>query len=234
MYWDRLELLVGQRSFLNIKNTTVLVIGAGGVGGYAIESLARSFVQKIIIVDPDIIDITNINRQLIATTKTIGKNKVDVWEERIHKINPECQIIKLKEFITKENIDILFQYHPDYIIDACDTIETKKEIIRKCIKHHVKLISSMGTGNKLDPTKLKIMDIRKTSYDPIAKIIRKMIKEEKIHQKIMVVCSDEKSRQKNIQKIPSNSFVPATAGLLCTSYIINDIINIGEENEKSK
>lgn len=234
MYWDRLELLVGQKSFSNIKNTTVLIIGAGGVGGYAIESLARSSVQKIIMVDPDIIDITNINRQLIATTKTIGRNKVDVWEERIHEINPECQIIKLKEFITKENIDILFQYHPDYIIDACDTVETKKEIIRKCIKYHVKLISSMGTGNKLDPTKLKIMDIRKTSYDPIAKIIRKMIKEEKINQKIMVVCSDEKGLQKNIQKIPSNSFVPATAGLLCTSYIINDIIKQGEENEKSK
>ena len=121
-------------------------------------------------------------------------------------------------------MDIIINLQPDYIIDACDYIETKKELIRICVKNNIKLISSMGTGNKLDPSKLKIMDIRKTNYDPIAKIIRKMVKDEKINKKIMVVCSDEEKVINNIKDIPSNSFVPPVAGLLCTSYVINDII----------
>lgn len=231
--WSRSELLVGKDNQNKIKNTTVMIIGLGGVGGYALESLVRSGISKIILVDFDTIDITNINRQIIATTKTIGKYKTDAWEKRILDINPDCIVEKINQKITSENIEELFLYHPDYIVDACDTIDVKKELILLCIENKIKLISSMGTGNKLDPSRLKIMDIRKTSYDPIARIIRKMISEKKIKEKIIVVCSDERKVNKNTKIIPSNSFVPATAGLLCTSYIINDIINVGENYEKN-
>jgi tRNA A37 threonylcarbamoyladenosine dehydratase len=154
----------------------------------------------------------------------VGQNKVDVWESRIKDINPNIEVIKIKEFINKDNIDIIFNNKIDYLVDACDTIETKKELIRKCSKNNIKIISSMGMGNKLDPSQIEITDIRKTSYDPIAKIIRKMIKDEKISTKIPVVYSKEQPIKTNNKIISSNSFVPATAGLLCTSYIINDII----------
>ena len=220
---DRLELLIGKDKLEKIKNTTVLVIGLGGVGGYAVESLVRSGIKKIIIVDFDKIDITNLNRQIISLKSNIGEYKVDVVEKRIKEIN-DIEIIKIKEFINEENINDLFLYKPDYVIDACDTINVKKELIRICLKNNIKFISSMGTGNKLDPSKLEIIDVRKTSYDPIAKIIRKMVKDENIKGKIPVICSTEVPIKTNSKTIASNSFVPATSGLLCTSYVINDII----------
>lgn len=225
----RLELIIKEDNINKIRNTTVLVLGLGGVGSYALESLVRSGIGKLIIVDKDIIDITNLNRQLMTLHSNIGRTKVDVWEDRIKDINPECKIIKINEFITKDNIDILFKEKIDYIVDACDYMETKKELIRKSIKNNFKLISSMGMGNKLDPTKIEILDLRKTSYDPIAKILRKMLKDERINKKIMVVSSIEKAISTNSKIIGSTSFVPATAGLLITSYIINDIV--GEIND---
>ena len=132
----------------------------------------------------------------------------------------------------EEYVKDLFANKVDYVVDACDTIETKKELIRECSKRNIKLISSMGTGNKLDPSKLKIIDIRKTSYDPIAKILRKMVKDEKIKTKIPVICSTEQPINTNSNIISSNSFVPPVAGLLITSYIINDIIDKGIIYEK--
>jgi len=222
--FSRFKLLVNDK-FSDIANKTILVIGLGGVGSYAVESLVRSGIQNIIIVDNDIIDVSNLNRQLMATYNNIGKYKTDELKERIFSINPKCHVTKINEFITNENINLFNKYKIDYIIDACDTINTKKELIRYSISKNIKLISCMGTGNKMDPSKLKIMDIRKTSYDPIAKIIRKMIKDEHIKEKITVVCSDEDPFTKIDKTIPSNSFVPATAGLLCTSYVINDIIS---------
>ncbi len=224
MQYERLKLLVGLDNLNKIKDTTVLIIGLGGVGSYALESLVRSGVNNLIIVDNDTIDITNLNRQLMTNLNNVGLNKTDVWEKRILEINKDCNITKITNFITKENIDTLFSTKIDYIVDACDTIETKKELIRQSIKRDIKLISSMGTGNKLDPSKLEIIDIRKTSYDPIAKILRKMVKDERINKKINVICSKEESIKTNSKTIASNSFVPATAGLLCTSYIINDIV----------
>ena len=220
---DRLELLIGKDKTEKIKNTTILVIGLGGVGGYAVESLVRSGIKKIIIVDFDKVDITNLNRQVISLKSNIGEYKVDVVEKRIKEIN-DIEVIKIKEYINEENINNLFLYKPDYVIDACDTINVKKELIRICLKNNIKFISSMGTGNKLDPCKLEIIDVRKTSYDPIAKIIRKMVKDENIKGKIPVICSTEVPIKTNSKTIASNSFVPATSGLLCTSYVINDII----------
>lgn len=231
---ERLILQIGKENVEKIKNTVVAIIGLGGVGGYALESITRSGIGTIIIIDNDIIDITNLNRQLISTHQNIGQSKVDAWEERIKMINPDCKVIKIKEFITKDNLPIIFQNKINYFIDACDTVSTKKEIIKECAKSNTKIISSMGTGNKLDPSKLEIIDVRKTSYDPIAKIIRKMVKDEHIKAKIPVICSKEQPIKTNCTTISSNAFVPATAGLLCTSYVINDIIkdNTNEKNNK--
>ena len=225
--FERLELLIKDK-INNIYNKSVLVIGLGGVGSYAVETLIRSGIQDITIVDNDTISITNLNRQLMTYQSNIGKFKTDEIEKRILAINPNCKVTKINKFITLENINELFNKNYDYIIDACDTITVKLELIRISKKKNIKLISCMGTGNKMDPSRLKILDIRKTSYDPIAKIIRKMVKDEKIKGKVMVVCSDEVGYTKVNGIIPSNSFVPATAGLLCASFVINDIV--GDEN----
>jgi tRNA A37 threonylcarbamoyladenosine dehydratase len=221
--FERLELLVHEK-IDDIYNKTILIIGLGGVGSYAVEALVRSGISNLIIVDNDTISITNLNRQLMSYHSNIGNFKTDEIEKRILNINPKANITKITEFIDMGNINRLFEGHIDYVVDACDTLMVKLELIRICKKKNIKLISSMGTGNKMDPSKLKIMDIRKTSYDPIAKKIRKMVKDEKINGKVMVVCSDEEGKVKIDKVIPSNSFVPATAGLLCASYVINDIV----------
>ena len=223
--FDRLKLQIKESNLDKIKSKTVLIIGLGGVGSYALESLVRSGIGSVVIVDNDIVDITNLNRQLMSLHSNIGHFKTDVWENRIKDINPECKVIKINEFITKDNIDVLFKEDIDYIIDACDTLETKCELIKYASFNNIKIISSMGMGNKLDPSKLEIIDIRKTSYDPIAKKIRKMVKDNRIKMKIPVVCSKEESIKTKSTTISSNSFVPAISGLLITSYIINDIID---------
>lgn len=221
--FERLELLIHNK-IDDIYNKTVLIIGLGGVGSYAVEALVRSGISNLIIVDNDTISLSNLNRQLMTYHSNIGKFKTDEIEKRIKDINPNANIIKITEFIDMNNINKLFEYKIDYVVDACDTLMVKLELIRICKKKNIKLISCMGTGNKMDPAKLKITDIRKTSYDPLAKKIRKMVKDEKINGKVMVVCSDEEGKVKINKEIPSNSFVPATAGLLCASYVINDIV----------
>lgn len=223
MQFERLNLLLSEKQINKLKDTTVLVIGLGGVGSYVVESLIRLNIKKIIIVDNDVIDITNLNRQLMTNLNNVGNKKTEEIYLRIKSINPYIEVVKIDSYITKENIDILFKEKIDYLVDACDTIETKKELIRQCIDKNIKMISCMGTGNKLDASLLTICDIRKTSYDPIAKIIRKMVKDERINKKIPVIYSTEKPI-KGLNKIGSTSYVPATAGLLCTSYIVNDIV----------
>lgn len=220
---ERLELLV-QGKIDNIKKLHVLVLGLGGVGGYALESIVRCGIKEVTIVDADRVDITNLNRQIIATRKTIGMYKTDAFYDRLKDINPDLIINKITEYITPETIDKLFTKHVDYVIDCCDSIKTKEALISYCTSNNIKLISSMGTGNKLHPEKLKIMKLKDTSYDPIAKKLRKYVKDNKIYKDIYVVCSDEEKIVDSITTIPSNSFVPATAGLLCTSFIINDVI----------
>ena len=226
MEFSRFKIIVKDK-FEDIKNKTVLILGIGGVGSYAVEAIARCGVGKIIIADNDKVDITNINRQIISLHSTLMMDKVDVAEDRIKDINPDCEVVKINEYITEENVDLLFNEKIDYLVDACDTIPTKKAVIKECLKRKVKFISSMGTGNKLDPSKLEITDIRKTKYDPIAKIIRKMVKDEKINDKITVVCSSEEPIKNNSKIIGSCAFVPSTAGLLCASFIINDIMGSG-------
>lgn len=224
---ERLELLIGDK-INDIKTKKVLIIGLGGVGSYAVEGLVRSGIENFIIVDYDKIDISNLNRQLMTNRSNIGEFKTDEIEKRILSINPNCNIVKVTKKIDMDNINELFNSNIDYVIDACDTLSVKLELIRICKKKDIKLISSMGTGNKMDPSRLKITDIRKTSYDPLAKRIRKMVKDERIKGKVMVVSSDEVGYTKIEKTIPSNSFVPATAGLLLASYIIRDIV--GDNN----
>lgn len=220
--FERFELLVGNK-INEIKKKTVLIIGLGGVGSYACESLIRSGIESLIIVDNDRIDITNLNRQLMTNLDNIGEYKTKVWVDRISKINPHCKVREITTFIDKNNIDTLFEYDIDYVIDACDTIETKVLLIKKCLDKNIKIISCMGTGNKMDPSKLKITDLSKTNYDKLARIMRRKLKEYGIYH-VTVVSSDEVGYTKIEKTIPSNSFVPATAGLLLTSFVINDIV----------
>lgn len=227
--FTRLEKIIGTSNLEKIKNTTVMIIGIGGVGGYAVEALVRSGIQKLILIDHDTIDITNKNRQIIALDSTIGRKKVEVMKERILDIDKNCQVEALDIFLDSSNTyEYLKKYHPDYVIDACDTITTKKEIITSCIKENINFISSMGTGNKLNPSKLKIGDIRKTNYDPLAKIVRKWVNEQKIKEKVPVLWSDEIPISTHDRIPGSTSFVPSSAGLLIASYIINEIIKTSE------
>lgn len=222
--FERLSLLIGEDNLDKISNKTVAIIGVGGVGGYVATGLARSGIQNMVIIDYDTVDITNINRQIIAYHSTIGKKKVDVLEAMLKDINPSIHVTKIDTFLTKDNLkEILDNYSIDYLIDACDTMSTKQGLILYTISKNIKIVSSMGTGNKMDPTKLGIMDIRKTNNDPIARILRKWIKDNKINKKIPVLCSSEVP--KKVGKIVSStSFVPSVAGLVIAGYIINDII----------
>lgn len=222
MQFDRFKLLIGD-AFYNIQNKTVLILGLGGVGSYACESLLRSGINNLIIVDNDKVDITNLNRQLMTNLNNVGEYKTEVWKKRIKGINPNCNVTSITKFINKDNIEELFNYKIDYFIDACDTVDTKVLVIKNCVERGIKIISCMGTGNKMNPSRLKITDISKTSYDKLSKIMRKRLNEVGIKH-VTVVSSDEISYTKLDKIIPSNSFVPATAGLLLTSYVINDIV----------
>lgn len=223
--FDRLSKVIGDDNVLLLSGKTVLVLGVGGVGGYVSETLARSGIGKLIIVDFDLVDETNINRQIIALDSTVGLKKVDVLEKRIKDINSGCEVIKIDKFIDKDNFLELFNYNIDYFVDACDTMTVKKMVITECIKRKIKFISSMGTGNKLDPSKLEIMDIRKTINDPLAKVIRKFVKDEKINSKVMVLSSSELPIKTGERTPGSTAFVPASAGLLIASYVVRQFIS---------
>ena len=222
--FDRVIKLIGQEKFDKIQDTTVAVVGLGGVGGYAVEGLIRSGISRIIIVDYDSVDISNLNRQIIANQTNIGDLKVDAMEQHILSINPNCEVIKINKKLDTDNVEELFQYSFEYLIDACDTIPVKEELIRLCTEKNIEIISSMGTGNKLNPSELEVTDIWQTSYDPIAKRIRKYLKEQQIYKKIPVVYSKEQ-KERFDGSIPSMIFVPGTAGLLCANYVIKNIIN---------
>lgn len=218
---DRLEVLFGD-NIDKIQNKTILIIGLGGVGSYTLETLVRTGINKFIIVDGDSVDISNLNRQLMSLTDNIGLNKTDVWEDRILKINPNCEVIKITEFITKDNLFKLFKEKIDYVIDACDTLETKKEIIKYCLKNKIKFISSMGMANRINSSYIKQSYLDKTKNDPLAKKLRSIVKKENIKGKIPVVYSEELPIKSS--KLGSIAHVTATAGVLITNYIINDIL----------
>lgn len=220
--FERIIPLIGEEKLSLLESSTVLVVGVGGVGSYAAEALIRSGIKKLIIIDHDTIAPSNLNRQIFTNTTNIGLSKVSELSKRLTLINPDCEVTALDIFLDDKTINILDNYHIDYLIDACDTVNTKKLLIDYSLNNNIKLISSMGTAKKLDPTKLQITDIRKTSYDPLAKIIRKYVNSLKTTKKIMVVSSDE--QPSNNKELASMIFVPATAGLLCANYVIRDII----------
>ncbi len=214
---------IGKDNQKLLFNKTVLVAGVGGVGSFTAEALARIGVGHLILVDKDIVDITNLNRQIHATHETVGKVKVDVMKERILKINPNCKVTALKLFIEDCNIGEIVNQKVDFIVDAVDDLNAKWLIIKNCCDKRIPFISSMGTARKLDPTKFKISDIRKTSYDPLAKALRKKLKDANMHGKVPVVWSDEKPLPA-VDGLGSTSFVPSVAGLIAASYVVKKLI----------
>ena len=241
--FDRLKLLIGEEKLKSLNQKTVAIFGLGGVGSYVVEGLVRSGIENFVIIDNDKIDVTNINRQIIATTKTIGRFKVDVAEERIKEINPNVKVIKYAEFVGKENENIeLFDSikNVDYIVDAIDTVSSKIRIIEFAKAHNIPVISALGTGNKLDPTKLKLADIYDTKICPLAKVIRKELKKRGITSLDVVYSkeepikilddareaesSKENNDDKSVKRIGSIAYVPSVAGLLICYKMVNQFI----------
>ena len=234
--FSRTELLLGEEAMKKLQNSRVAIFGIGGVGGYTAEALARSGVGAIDIIDNDTVCLTNLNRQIIATHSSIGKYKVDVAEARLLDINPDIKIKKYNIFYTPETKSEFDFTKYDYVVDAIDTVVGKLSIIEEAKRANVPVISSMGAGNKLDPTKFEVADISKTSVCPLARVIRQELKKKRI-SKVKVVYSkeppikpivtDNNAEDLNIKKhqIPgSTAFVPSVAGLIIAGEVIKDLI----------
>ncbi|KGP71013.1 tRNA threonylcarbamoyladenosine dehydratase [Pontibacillus yanchengensis] len=239
--FSRNELAIGKEGLQLMKDATVAVLGIGGVGSFSAEALVRSGVGRLILIDKDDVDITNINRQLHSLLSTVGQSKVDVMADRLHDINPECEVIRLKMFYTEETYEQLFQYEPDYVIDASDTISYKIHLIKQCIDRNINIISSMGAANKTDPTQFEIANIFDTSYDPMARVIRNRLRKDGYRKGVPVVYSKEKpiriredireaitpddpKTRKAEQPPSSNAFVPSVSGLIMASHVVNTIL----------
>lgn len=240
--FSRTELAIGKEGLEKLKQSSIAVLGIGGVGSFTVEALARSGVGKIIMIDKDSVDITNCNRQLHALLTTVGRDKVELMQERIAQINPECEVVPMKMFYTEETYEQLFAHHIDYLVDAMDTITYKVHVAVECIRRGIPIISSMGAANKMDPTRFKVADISKTSYDPIAKVMRRKLKDHRITKGLKVVYSTEepvKQREDVLQAIvtnpnspiskvrmppASNAFVPPTVGMFLAGVVVNDLV----------
>ncbi len=228
----RTELLIGKDGGQKLKDSKVAIFGIGGVGSFVLEGLARAGVGKFILVDNDDVSETNINRQLIATHKTVGKAKVEVAKERVLEINPNAEIEIYKEFFMPETVGIIDE-SVSYIVDAIDTVTAKLELVERANKMNIPIISSMGTGNKLDPTRFEITDINKTSVCPLAKVMRKELRQRGI-KKLKVLYSKEEPVQIDYSNFVSDdskknppasiSFVPSVAGLIIAGEVIKDLI----------
>ncbi len=239
--FSRTELLLGKSSMERLSKCRVAVFGIGGVGGYVCEALARSGIGVFDLIDDDKVCLTNINRQIIATSKTVGRYKTDVMKERILDINPDAVVNTYQCFFLPENAsDFPFDKY-DYVVDAIDTVTAKIELVMQCQKTGVPIISSMGAGNKLDPTKFRVADIFKTQMDPLAKVMRRELKKRGV-KKLKVVYSDEEtvlpvedmtesmadceSERPGTKRrsIPgSTAFVPSVAGLIIAGEVIKDL-----------
>ncbi|SJS74896.1 tRNA threonylcarbamoyladenosine dehydratase [Clostridioides difficile] len=229
-FTTRTSFLVGDDGIEKLNNSNVIVFGVGGVGSFTVEALARAGVGNITIVDFDDVDITNINRQIPALHSTVGRYKVDVMEERILDINPNINIKKIRSLYNKDTSDEILTERYDYVVDAIDMVSSKIHLIETCEKKGLKIISSMGMGNKLDPTKIVVTDIHKTSTCPLAKVMRKELRDRGI-KKLKVVYSTEqpielKKKVMNGRKVTpgSVSFVPSVGGLIIASVIVNELL----------
>lgn len=244
--FSRTEILIGKEGLEKLKNSTVMVFGVGGVGSYTVESLARAGVGHLILVDYDDICLTNINRQLHALHSTVGQAKVEVMKKRIEEINPKAEVEALKEFYTKENAGHLLSRRIDYVVDAIDTVSSKVSLAKECLTRGIPFISSMGAGNRLTAENYKVTDISKTSGDPLAKAMRKLLRKEGITKGIKVVYSPDlpltpllsvaDCRNNCIcpggdahcalkRQIPGSiSFVPPVVGLLLAGEVVRDLL----------
>lgn len=223
---ERSALLLGNEALEILKNKTVLVVGIGGVGSFCVEALARTGIGHLILVDKDKVESSNINRQLLATTETIDQVKVIVMKKRIQTLNLECKVDTYDCFYDCSMDEKIFSQKIDFVIDCIDSIKSKQDLAMACIQRDIPFLSSMGTARRLDPSKLEIMELEKTSYDPIAKRMRNWKRKNKIRNKIWVVCSTEPPRPVEAGKpLPSMIFVPASAGLLLASECVKKLIN---------
>lgn len=239
--FERMERILGSSNLEILKNKRVAVFGVGGVGSFACEALARASIGSITLIDNDCVSSSNINRQLIALHSTTGRAKVDVMKERILDINPECNVTALKIFYSKETENLIDFGNFDAVIDAVDTVSAKLLIIENAKKAGIEIISCMGTGNKLDPTRFEIADISKTSVCPLARVMRYELKKRKI-SKVTVVYSKEEplqikanSTNENLSKkiAPGSvSFVPPVAGMIAAGYIINQFLKTAQHSQE--
>lgn len=228
--YTRTELLIGQDSLNTLKNSKVIVFGIGGVGSFTVESLCRCGIGEISLVDFDTIDITNINRQIHAFICNVGKYKVDEMKKRIELINPDIKVNIFKVKLEKDNIDSFNLKYYDYVVDAIDTITSKIYLIKYCYENNIKIISAMGAGNKMDPTRFKVSDINKTSVCPLARVIRRELKKIGV-KKLKCVYSDEisvgekiESEERRKSSPSSISFIPSSMGLIISSEVVKDLI----------
>lgn len=233
---QRMELLLGEENIQRLKKASVLIVGVGGVGSYAAEALARSGIGKLLLVDGDSVAVSNLNRQIHATFDTIGKSKTAVMKERILTYRKDCEVITKDLFYSEAMNEEIFKEPVDFVVDAIDTMTSKLALIQYCLAHEIPFISSMGMANRLDPTCITICDLMKTSYDPVAKIMRNLVRKQHIKGKIPVVWSSEQPmiQTKVInengatrkQKMPpaSSPFVPSAAGLAIASYAVRKIL----------
>ncbi|WP_333859853.1 tRNA threonylcarbamoyladenosine dehydratase [Clostridium sp.] len=245
---SRTELLFGKEALEKLKHCTVALFGLGGVGSFALEALVRGGIGHIILVDDDTICLTNINRQIHATFSTIGKYKADVLKDRILDINPNCKVDSYKIFADESNIDTIVPLTTHYVIDAIDTVSSKISLILWCKNHNINIISCMGTGNKLDPTKFKISDIYNTKICPLAKVMRHELKKRGIKD-LKVLYSEEIPKKPKTEEVTtceegcvctggskkcvykrqipsSNSFVPPVAGMILAGQVIKDLLSL--------
>ena len=223
--YTRTEMMLGKEGVERLKGSRVAIFGVGGVGGFTAEAIARAGVGSITLVDPDAVSVTNKNRQLIALTSTVGKNKAEAMKERIHDINPDAIVTALPVFYSEENSGAIDLGDFDYIVDAIDSVRSKIHLIESAYRKGVSIISSMGAGNKLDPTRFRVSDIKKTSVDPLARAVRTELKKRGVDS-LKVVWSDEPPVGERQIGVPGSiSFVPSVVGLILAGEVIKDIAN---------
>ena len=228
-FYQRTQIIIGKENIEKIKDMHIVICGIGGVGSFVLEALARIGVGNLTIIDKDVVEATNINRQIIALQSTIGKYKVDVAKERILDINPQAKVKATCINITSDNIDevICIDDNIDYVVDCVDNIEAKIAIISKCNNKNIKCISCMGMGNKINPLDIRVSDIYKTNTCPLARIIRKKLKELGINkQKVIFSVEKPIKNNSNSNALGSISFVPSVAGLIIASEVIKDTLNL--------
>lgn len=222
---ERSGLLYGQDALKNLKEKTVVVAGCGGVGSFAIEALARSGVGRLVLIDKDTVEASNLNRQLCALHSTVGQAKTEILKERIADIHPETEVIPYTGWYDASLNEWVLEQKPDYILDCIDSISCKKDLIRFALDHKIPIISSMGMARRKDPTKIELVELEKTANDPMAKILRVWKRKNKIRKKIMTVCSSELPiKMEAGSALPSAIFVPASAGLAMAGRCVSDLI----------